>query len=73
MIKCPYCGCTLHLKDFFTTEKRFFKDKIEFKGEQFKIAVRESQISRTTLARMWSCPECEALLGFSEVFLSSGL
>jgi len=72
MGKCPYCSKELHIEDFFVVEKKETKKgKImtwvkEFKGESIKpfgVSARG--------CKMWACPSCDAILGFTEVGWSS--
>lgn len=62
MPKCPYCKNELHIEDFFEiSEKITKKGKVrreikDFKGEWL------TEVS----ARMWICPFCDSILGFSE-------
>ena len=62
MSKCPYCKEELDLDDFFDiSEKETKRGKItvrEFKGESY---VRTGHGYR-----MWSCPLCDTILGFTE-------
>ncbi len=60
MGKCPYCGATLHLKDFFAKEPQGFAH-VSFMCTQESI---QSQDYGT--AHMWVCPKCDKILGFSE-------
>ena len=55
--KCPYCEKELHLYDFFIMEldKKGHKSYRGFLGETFH---------HTT--RMWHCPFCGKILGFSD-------
>lgn len=60
MPKCPYCKSELHIEDFF--------DDIVYKGGQ--TAVRRANFKGESLVyqhrhRMWSCPYCDTILGFS--------
>ncbi|HEC38028.1 hypothetical protein LCGC14_0847750 [marine sediment metagenome] len=63
MSKCPYCSKDLHLDDFFETSKRETKKgKIKiswgkFKGEHKRFS---------PYSKMWACPSCDTILGFSE-------
>jgi len=62
MGKCPYCSKELHLKDFFENATEKIK-----KGE---LRVKISGPFRGELndygnLRMWVCPWCDAILGFS--------
>ena len=70
MGKCPYCSKELHIEDFFfikqrETKKGKIKTKVgKFKGEtihnyQIDIGARN--------CKMWACPSCDAILGFTEV------
>ena len=66
MSKCPYCNAEIHLEDFFeVTEKETKKGTIkkrigEFKGEKEWVGVARNNV------RMWVCPSCDKILGFSE-------
>ena len=54
--KCPYCKKELHIYDFYATEvdKKGRKKHKGFKGEY------------TKRKKMWYCPFCGSILGFSE-------
>ena len=54
--KCPYCKKELHIYDFYAKEvdKKGRKKFQGFKGEL------------TRRKKMWYCPFCGAILGFSE-------
>ena len=64
MSKCPYCKKDLIIEDFFeVTTKETKKGKVKakvrgFKGERHEI-VRKGY-------KMWACPACDTILGFSE-------
>ena len=65
MSKCPYCKGDFHLEDFFeVVTKETKKGKIradfrDFKGESYGV--------RGYGVKMWACPGCGSILGFSEV------
>jgi hypothetical protein len=65
MPKCPYCKNELAIKDFFNIltkepKRGTSKERIMgFKGEKLRI-------SRDHEVRMWVCPSCDTILGFSE-------
>ena len=65
MGKCPYCSKELHIGDFFetssiTTSKGGTTIAVEnFKGEQ---------TSPMHYIKMWVCPSCDTIIGFSEWF-----
>jgi len=69
MPKCPYCKKDLIIEDFFYVEtKESKKGKIKarvkgFKGESYQIGWRGY--------KMWTCPSCDSILGFSEYRYSS--
>ncbi len=54
--KCPFCKKELHIYDFYATEvdKKGRKKFRGFKGEY------------TKRKKMWYCPFCGSILGFSE-------
>ena len=54
--KCPFCEKELHLSDFYITklDKKGRKERKGFKGELIHYT------------RMWNCPFCGKILGFSE-------
>ncbi|MFW9987054.1 MAG: hypothetical protein ACFFC3_00160 [Candidatus Odinarchaeota archaeon] len=66
MGKYPYCSKELHIEDFFVIEKKetkrgSIKTKVrEFKGESILL------YGMGPTCRMWVCPSCKAILGFSE-------
>jgi len=65
MGKCPYCDKDLCLEDFFEFEvKESKKGKIKkqltgLKGDFISLGARHG-------AKMWVCPACDKILGFSE-------
>jgi hypothetical protein len=65
MPKCPYCKVGIHLDGFFdvvlkeTINGKIIKELGEFKGEQLNIGLNNK-------VRMWCCPSCDRILGFSE-------
>jgi len=62
---CPYCNYEIHIEDFFhifkkETKKGKIKVKIgDFKGEVHSLTFRNR-------VRIWACPKCDKVLGFSE-------
>ena len=65
MSKCPYCNVEIGLEDFFEViekeKKGIFKKKIgDFKGERIHVGMGFNRV------RMWVCPSCDKILGFSE-------
>ena len=54
--KCPYCNIEIHLEDFFDGNT---KNK-NFKGQRFHVGRVFNNV------RMWVCPSCDKILGFSE-------
>ncbi len=71
MSKCPYCDAEILLEDFFDvrekeTKKGTIKKRIgAFKGEGLNVGVSFNYV------RMWVCPSCDKILGFSESAYSS--
>ena len=64
MSKCPYCEADLHIEDFFVVfEKETKKGKLKTKIRDFKGESIEKFRQRL---RMWACPGCDTILGFSE-------
>ena len=65
MSKCPYCQKDLMFEDFYgvVTEKEKKKGKIITKLKGFKGA---SYKSIGYGVKMWACPGCDTILGFSE-------
>ena len=64
MSKCPYCNAEISLEDFFDViekeKKGIVKKKIgEFKGQRFHVGIGFNKV------RMWVCPSCDKILGFS--------
>ncbi len=63
--KCPHCAVDIFLEDFFEVKvKESKKGKIKkriggFKGEAMSID-HKNQV------KMWSCPSCDKIIGFSE-------
>ena len=70
MPKCPFCETDIFLEDFFhTIVKETKKGKIkkktgEFKGESMSLGYGHS-------VKMWICPSCDKILGFSEYMWDS--
>lgn len=68
MGKCPYCSKEIHIEDFFIIEKRETKKGTintsvgKFIGETIVPAAGWSRG-----CKMWCCPSCDAILGFTEV------
>ena len=66
MPKCPYCNIEIHLEDFFDviekeTKKGTIRKRIgDFKGELLYVGLSRNDV------RMWVCPSCDKILGFSE-------
>lgn len=64
MPKCPYCKKDLIIEDFFEvltkeTRKGKIKAKVkDFRGESFE--------KGWSGYKMWVCPSCDSILGFSE-------
>lgn len=68
MGKCPYCKAELHLEDFFDiVKKETKKGKIKTRIKQFK-----GESLRQEWIKMWVCPSCDTVLGFSEHAWASG-
>lgn len=69
MSKCPYCQKELFIEIFFevsTKESKKGKTKVKIKG--FK---GESHETSWHGYKMWTCPSCDSILGFSEYSFSS--
>lgn len=61
MAKCPYCLVAVKIEDFFEDkEKALIGTRKKFNGESFLYA------NQSIVTRMWVCPHCESILGFSE-------
>ena len=70
MPKCPYCKKDLIIEDFFeVTTKETKKGKIKVKVGDFK---GEAHSVRGWGVKMWACPACDMILGFSEYAVGSG-
>jgi hypothetical protein len=64
MPKCPYCKKDLSIEDFLEIKRRETKKgKIKVSGYDFK---GESFDWARTGFKMWICPACDSILGFSE-------
>jgi len=64
MSKCPYCKEDLRIEDFFERSIKETKDgKIKAKLRGF--GGENIEIGRVGF-KMWSCPGCDTILGFSE-------
>ena len=65
MSKCPYCKVDVTLMDFFEvyekeTKKGKPKTKVgSFKGDIYGLGPHS--------IKMWACPGCDTILGFSEM------
>jgi len=65
MPKCPYCQNEINIEDFFNIPtKQLTKGEKkarlgDFKGQYLQVGYR-------SYAKMWSCPSCDSILGFSE-------
>ena len=65
MPKCPYCKNKLEIEDFFTistweTKRGKIKHRIEsFNGQELEIGYKNE-------VKMWACPFCDTIIGFSE-------
>ena len=65
MSKCPYCNAEIGLEDFFEViekeKKGILKRRIgAFKGERINVGIGFNRV------RIWVCPSCDKILGFSE-------
>ena len=63
MSKCPYCNEDFHIEDFYElreyeTKRGKIKTKELFKGDSTSGFRHE--------LKMWACPGCDTILGFSE-------
>lgn len=64
MSKCPYCKKDLTIEDFFeVTTKETKKGKIKTRIGEFKGGFIDKGWHRL---KMWACPACDTILGFSE-------
>jgi hypothetical protein len=62
MAICPYCEAEIHIEDFF--EQKIKKTK---KGEiKKKIGLFKGEALMMMRIKMWACPSCDKILGFSE-------
>ena len=66
MSKCPYCKVDLHIEDFFVVTER------ETKKGKIKTMIRGFRGEEHGYIKMWSCPECDTILGFSEYNYATG-
>jgi len=67
MGKCPYCSKELHIEDFFVVKQRETKKgKIKTKVGEFKGESIEPPRLGVGDIKMWACPSCDAILGFTE-------
>jgi len=68
MGKCPYCSKELHIEDFFIIKQRETKrGKIKTTAKEFKGESIEPPGFGAVSCKMWACPSCDAILGFTEV------
>ena len=64
MPKCPHCKNEHGIEDFYvTTEKETKKGKIKTRVEDFNGPTITMGVN---MAKMWVCPSCDSILGFSE-------
>ena len=64
MSKCPYCQVDLSIEDFFVVLERTTKrGKIKKNFKEFRGGILISGHHGT---KMWVCPGCDTILGFSE-------
>jgi len=69
MPKCPYCKKDLIIEDFFEVSTKVTrKGKIKAKVKGFR---GEKRSKGWGGYKMWSCPACDNILGFSEYKYSS--
>ena len=67
MGKCPYCSKELHIEDFFVVEKRETKKgKIKTRVGEFKGESIAPLGVGSVDCKMWVCPSCDAILGFTQ-------
>ena len=69
MPKCPYCKKELYIEDFFDVQTRETKKgKIKTKIRGFRGEILERGWHSL---KMWACPSCDSIMGFSEYRYSS--
>lgn len=69
MSKCPYCDAEIHIEDFFeVSEKQTKKGKIKKRIGKFK---GEHLSTGFNYLKMFVCPSCDKILGFSEYYWST--
>ena len=64
MGKCPYCSIELHLGDFYEESQEVIRKKeirIRYRVKEFK-----GELSEIGWTKMWVCPSCDTILGFTE-------
>lgn len=59
MPRCPHCNGVIKLEMFFTTKKAFLGTVSQFTGPTMHIGYKNH-------VKMWVCPHCDRVLGFSE-------
>jgi len=64
MSKCPYCKEDFRLEDFYElreyeTKRGKIKTEKAFKGDSISVGYKHG-------IKMWTCPGCDTILGFSE-------
>ena len=70
MAKCPYCDSEHVIEDFFNiSTKETKKGKIKVNIESFN--GQELRIGLWHEVKMWVCPSCDSILGFSEYAIGS--
>ena len=63
MAKCSKCNTEIHLEDFFKV-----KDVPSLERKIYSFIGEVIQVSDRHNVKMWSCPSCETVLGFSEYY-----
>ena len=68
MPKCPYCNQEIHIQDFFENtalKTKMGRTRVKFEGFKGETAYRKVAKGYDRV-RMWACPLCDIILGFTE-------
>ncbi|QEE14438.1 hypothetical protein DSAG12_00251 [Promethearchaeum syntrophicum] len=60
MARCPYCDAQVDFEMFFTTKN------IPIIGKAHAFNGPKMHLGYKNYAKMWVCPHCDRILGFSE-------
>ena len=61
---CPYCGAELHITNFFVPGPK--KKNLGIEVTPHKFVGETIHLAYKNYAKMYTCPNCDKILGFSE-------